>query len=86
MKTEFALLLQYDSPLMSIEQVAAMMEITVRSLENKIYDKTCPIPMFKVGNKFKAHIADVAKYIDAQRTEALKARDAANDSMHNAMR
>lgn len=77
MKTELALLLTHDSPVMSLEEVAELMGITPRSLENKIYAEGCPIPMFKVGNKFKAHIADVAKYIDDQRAAVLKDKDPA---------
>ena len=78
MKTELALLLTHDAPIMSLEEVAELLEITPRSLENQIYADRCPIPMFKVGSKFKAHIADVAAYIDAQREAVLKGR-AAND-------
>jgi hypothetical protein len=53
------------------------MGIGERTLENKIYAADCPIPMFKIGNKFNAHIADVAKYIDAQREAAVKAMNPA---------
>ena len=72
MKTELALLLTYSSPTMTAAQVAELMGIGERSLENKIYDRSCPIPMFKLGAKYAAHISDVAKYIDAQRAAAMK--------------
>lgn len=72
MKTELALLLTHDSPIMPAAEVASLMGITERTLENKIYAEQCPIPMFKVGSKYCAHIADVAKYIDEQRAGALK--------------
>lgn len=72
MKTELALLLIHDQPIMTAEQVAELMGVTERTLENQIYKETCPIPMFKIGNKWHAHIADVAKYIDDQRAAALK--------------
>lgn len=81
MKTELALLLTHDSPTMTAPQVADLLGITERSLENQIYAQRCPIPMFKIGNKFAAHITDVAEYIDKQRAEALKANDAANGSV-----
>jgi hypothetical protein len=55
--------------------VAELMGITPRTLENQIYAERCPIPLFKVGSKYAAHISDVAAYIDAQRAEVLKARD-----------
>ncbi len=72
MKTELALLLLHDGPTMPAKEVADLMGIGERTLENKIYASECPIPMFKIGNKFNAHIADVAKYIDSQRAEATK--------------
>jgi hypothetical protein len=72
MKTEFALLLQYERPVLTLEQVADLLQITPRSLENQIYAERCPIPMFKVGSKFAAHISDVAAYIDVQRADALE--------------
>lgn len=72
MKTELALMLQADGPLMTLEQVADLLEIAPRSLENNIYAQKCPIPMFKVGSKFKAHVRDVAQYIDSQRDAAME--------------
>ena len=72
MKTELALLLIHDQPVMTLEAVADLMGLASRSLENKIYASECPIPMFKIGNKWHGHITDVAHYIDAQRAEALK--------------
>lgn len=73
MKTELALMLQYDGPTMPCAAVAELMGIGERTLENRIYAKECPIPMFKFGNKWTAHVADVAAYIDGQREEAKKA-------------
>ena len=70
MKTEFALLLTHEKPVMTLDQVADLMGLAPRSLENKIYAEECPIPMFKIGNKWHAHIGDVAGYIDAQRATA----------------
>jgi excisionase family DNA binding protein len=79
MKTEFALLLQYERPTLTGEEVANLLGIGERTLENRIYKKECPIPMFKMGSKWAAHVSDVAAYIDSQRAEALKELDAAND-------
>lgn len=70
MKTELALLLMYSKPTMNQAEVAELLGIGERTLENNIYALTCPITMFKIGNKWNAHIADVANYIDAQRAEA----------------
>lgn len=72
MKTELALLLTHDGPTMTHEQVATLLGIGARTLENRIYANECPIPMFKVGTKWAAHISDVAKYIDDQRAAAIK--------------
>jgi hypothetical protein len=72
MKTELALLLTYEGPTMTLEQVADLMRIAPRSLENQHYAQRCPIPLFKVGSKLQAHISDVAQYIDAQRAGALE--------------
>jgi hypothetical protein len=73
LKTELALLLQNEGPIMLGANVAKLLGIGERTLENRIYDKTCPIkPMFKVGNKWAAHVADVAQYIDNQRAAALE--------------
>lgn len=78
MKTELALLLTYDGPTMSLEELAEMMGIAPRTLENQVYAGRCPVPMFKVGNKLQAHISDVAAYVDGQRAAALRDKDAAN--------
>jgi hypothetical protein len=71
-KTEYALLIQFEGPTMTLEQVADLLRLTPRTLENQIYDARCPIPMFKLGSKWTAHISDVAAYIDAQRADALQ--------------
>lgn len=73
MKTEYALLLQYDRPTMTGKEVAELLGIGERTLENQIYDQRCPIPMFKLGSKWAAHISDVAAYIDRQRDGARNA-------------
>lgn len=70
MKTELALLMTYDKPVMTLEQVAEIMGLAARSLENKIYANECPIPMFKLGNKWHGHVSDMAGYIDNQRLDA----------------
>jgi hypothetical protein len=72
MKTELALLLLHEGPIVPASAVADLLRITERSLENQIYAQKCPVPMFKVGNKFAAHVEDVAAYIDAQRADALE--------------
>lgn len=72
MKTDLYLLMLTDgNPLMSIEKVSDLTGLNKRTIENRIYDQTFPIPMFKLaGATWHAHVADVAKYIDKQRAGA----------------
>lgn len=72
MKTELALLLHYGQPTMTLEQVADLMRLKPKTLENQHYARTAPVPLFKVGNQLHAHISDVAGYIDEQRAGAMK--------------
>lgn len=72
MKTELALLLMHSSPTMTCAQVADLLGIGERTLENQVYEKRCPVPMFKMGSKWAAHVSDVAAYIDSQRADAIE--------------
>jgi hypothetical protein len=72
MKTEFALLLYYGQPTMTLEQVAELMRLKPKTVENRHYARECPIPLFKIGNQLQAHISDVAAYIDEQRAGAIE--------------
>jgi hypothetical protein len=71
-KTELALLLSYSSPVVLAKDVAALMGIGERTLENQIYAKACPVPMFKLGSSWAAHISDIANYIDNQHADAMR--------------
>ena len=66
----------YEKPVMTLEQVASLMGLGARTLENKIYAEDCPLPMFKLGSKWHGHVADVAAYIDSQRALARKQLEA----------
>lgn len=75
MKTELALLLTNEGPIMRFDELAKLLGVGVRTLENQIYAGTCPVKVFKLGSKWAAHVSDVASYIDAQRgiaTEVLQ--------------
>jgi hypothetical protein len=72
MKTELALLLTHDKPIMMAAEVADLLGISERTLENQFYAQRAPITLFKVGSKLAAHITDVAEYIDRQRADALQ--------------
>lgn len=70
MKTELALLMMYETPLLSREQVAELMGITRETMSNMLSAESVPIPMFKVGPRWCGHVSDMANYIDSQRAAA----------------
>lgn len=75
MKTEMMLLLQTDGrPTLNLSEVAALLSLEPRSVQNKIYKHAMPFPVFKLGDSgdWMAHISDVARYIDEQRDAAMK--------------
>ena len=75
MKTELMLLITTDgSPTMTVTQVAKILNVDPRTIQNKIYKKDIPFPMFKLGDSggWSAHVSDVANYIDTQRESAAK--------------
>jgi len=72
MKTVLALLMMNEGrPVMTLKDVADIMGITERTAENKVYAQEFPIPVFKLGSKWVAHVHDVANHIDAQRAGAI---------------
>lgn len=76
MRTEMMLLLQTDGrPTMNLSEMSALLSLDPRSMQNKIYKRATPFPVFKLGDSgdWVAHISDVAQYIDDQREAAMKA-------------
>ncbi|MET3373734.1 putative DNA-binding transcriptional regulator AlpA [Variovorax boronicumulans] len=74
MKTEMMLLLMTDGrPVLRLSEVADLLSLGARTVQNKIYKKDLPFPMFKLegSGDWVAYIPDVAAYIDAQRASAL---------------
>jgi hypothetical protein len=55
--------------------MSALLSIDPRTAQNKIYKRSMPFPVFKLGDSgdWVAHISDVAQYIDSQREAAMKA-------------
>jgi len=51
-KTELALLMRYEKPLLSREQVAELMGVTRETMSNMLSAESVPIPMFKVGPRW----------------------------------
>lgn len=61
------LLIQTDgSPVMHLKQMASLLNVGERAVQNKIYAKTMPFPVFKLdgSSEWVAHVVDVASYID----------------------
>jgi hypothetical protein len=59
-------------PIVPLESLAKMRNIEPRTLLNSIYNKTSPIPMFRDGKRWYAHVTDVATWIDQMREAAQK--------------
>lgn len=77
-KTELMLLVMTDgAPVLTGEQLAALRNIKRATLMNQIYARSCPVPMFRDGNEWFAHVSDVAAWIDAERERANGERQAA---------
>lgn len=75
MKTELMLLIQTDGrPTMSVADMGNLLNLTQRSVLNRIYKHTMPFPVFKLADsgEWVAHISDVATHIDTQREAATK--------------
>jgi len=73
MKTYVALLIMTDGrPVMNLTELGKLLGREVRTLQNKVYNKTLPFPTFKLDGEMVAHVEDVAAYIDAQRAAAIK--------------
>jgi len=60
MKTELALLMLYEKPVLSREQVAELMGVKRETMSNMLSAESVPIPMFKMGPHWCAHISNVA--------------------------
>jgi Pyocin activator protein PrtN len=79
MKTELALLMLTDGrPSMTLEELAKLRNIDPRTALNQIHAKRFPIPVWKDGAGYFAHVGDVAKWLDGQREQA--ARDSQADT------
>jgi glutaredoxin 2 len=73
MKTELALLMLTDGrPSMKLEELAKLRNIDPRTAMNQIHAKRFPIPVWKDGAGYFAHVGDVAKWLDAQREQATR--------------
>ncbi len=70
MKTELALLMLTDGrPSMTLEEMAKLRNIDPRTAMNQIHARRFPIPVWKDGAGYFAHVGDVAKWLDAQREQ-----------------
>ena len=71
MNTVFLLMAQFNTPTLGVRDLAKLMGLEPRTVENQIGRGDFPIKTFKLGSKSVAHIQDVANHIDACR-EAVK--------------
>ena len=71
MKTELALLMLTDGrPSMTLEELARLRTIDPRTAMNQIHARRFPIPVWKDGAGYFAHVGDVAKWLDGKREQA----------------
>ncbi|RRS06401.1 hypothetical protein EIP75_02120 [Aquabacterium soli] len=71
MKTLFALLLLLDGrPCMTLQEIADLRGMDFRTAQNKVYDGSLGIPVWKDCNQWFAHVEDVSNWIDEQRAQA----------------
>jgi len=71
MITELALLaLTEGRPIMSLAELAKLRNIDRRTALNQIHLRRFPIPVWKDGGGYFAHIGDVARWLDSQRQSA----------------
>jgi len=71
MKTEFALLAVYNSPLIPLKDFAEReMGIKHQTAKNRLAAGTFPVKVIRVGSQLCVHVADAAAYIDGLRDSA----------------
>lgn len=81
MNTLFLLLAKYDTTRLNMEQIADFMNISVATVQNRIYTKSMPFAVYKEGSNHFADLNDVAAYHDGKRREAVDARAAIERSL-----
>lgn len=67
MNTVFLLMAQFNTPTLGVKDLATLMGVEPRTIENQIHRGAFPIKTFKLGSKPVAHIQDVANHIDTCR-------------------
>ena len=73
MLTELALLtLTEGRPIMSLAELAKLRNIDRRTALNQIHLNRFPVPIWKDGSGYFAHVGDVARWLDSQRELATK--------------
>ena len=66
-KTEYMLMSQTNGlPVMHTDGLAKLLNVTRRSLQNQIYSKRLPFPVFRIGTEWVAHVSDVATWLDGK--------------------
>lgn len=70
MNTTYLLLAMYESPRLTIQQLAHLMGVSIDTARNQMYRGELPVPTYKEGGRVFADIRDVAEYLDKMRKEA----------------
>ena len=65
-----AYLLERYGPRLGREELAQVLGVTPRTLENKLYRGEVPLPTYKDNGKVWADVRDVAAYLDECRARA----------------
>jgi hypothetical protein len=72
MRTLTALLISVDGrAVMTLQEFAKLRGKSPKTVQNEISAKRCPVPMFKDGMEYMCHVADVARWLDSMRLEAI---------------
>lgn len=70
-----AYLLERYGPRLTLEQLAEVLALKVKTVRNQIHLGTFPVPTYLDGHRV-ADFRDVAAYLDERREEALRAHEA----------
>ncbi len=81
MNSLFILLAKYNSPRMNLDQIADFMNLDPATVQNRIYARRMPFPVYKEGSGHFADINDVAAYLQEMRNSAKAAHEAMKKSL-----
>ncbi len=68
--TEQYLIDKYNSLTLTTPQLAEVLHMKVKPLQNAISAERCPVHTYKIGKRRVADVRDVAEWMDRQRLSA----------------